>query len=284
MTELRDPRYDPEFRFAAQIKPTVDNLVGACSVPIFAANLGSERRVGGIVVVDGPPVSGVASGTLLAVSGAHFVVTAAHVLRQFDVPGHELRIGMGDPQRPQPLPIPADRVEIDDAQDVAAVLLTPDVVSRLPGKRFLTLTDIALDPAIGDWYCLLFGYLWEGTQPNRDYSSLILPNFRYWTRRYDGSMANPKYDAASHSLVEFHEKAWSLPDGIKMANPSSLGGLSGAALWRVFRPEHAEGGWSPPLMKVIAVENVVYDDRIIGCTNFAKVLPLFEALAPELRP
>lgn len=281
---LSNPTNDPEFRFASQIEPTVDETVRTCSVPIFAANLQAERRVGNIVVVDGAPISGVASGTLFAIGNQHFVVTAAHVLRDFRTDVLQIRIGMGYPERPQPLLVTEDNSAVVDDGDVAVVLLSPENAQRFPGKRVLTLADVTLDPNVDECRCVLFGYVWDGTQPSHDFAQLLVHNFKYWSQRHRGNIASATYDPRRHTLVEYHRLARTIPDGVQRENPLSLGGLSGSALWRVFRPRQVEGGWTPEQMKVVAVENVVYGGRIIGCTNFSEVLPLFASIAPEVGP
>jgi len=91
---LHDPTNDPEFRFTAGIEPRVDHLVRRSSVQVFAADLGSVRRAERIFVVEAPPITGIASGTLFRVGGKHFIVTAAHVVESFRVDGHQLRIGL----------------------------------------------------------------------------------------------------------------------------------------------------------------------------------------------
>ncbi len=47
---------------------------------------------------------------------------------------------------------------------------------------------------------------------------------------------------------------------------------------------HVEDGWVPDTAKVIGVENVVYNDRIVRCTRWREVLPLLREFAPSVRP
>lgn len=67
-----------------------------------------------------------------------------------------------------------------------------------------------------------------------------------------------------------------------MTNQESLGGISGASLWRVFTRQHVEDGWSDDVAKVVAVENVVYDERVIRCTRWKHVIPLLARLEPDI--
>ena len=279
---LRDSRNDPEFRFAAQIKSAVDQLVRSASVPIFAANLNALREQNGIFIVDSPPISGIGSGTLFHIGGHHFLVTAAHVIKQFMADGYELRLGMGKPARPRPIAIREEDLALDLENDVAALRLPADKLNMLSDKRFLGLNDIEFDVEVGDWYCVLFGYLWEGSQPGRDYSQLLLHNHMYWTQQHEGGVSASSYDAARHLLVDYGESSWSLPDGFPVKKPGSLGGISGSSLWRIFRPQHVEDEWSLATAKVIGIENVVYGERIIRCTKWREVMPLLRVLAPSL--
>ena len=189
---------------------------------------------------------------------------------------------MGNPERPQPLPVGDDCAAVDADNDVAVIRLPSNTIPLLSHKRFLELSDVAFDVEIDDWYCVLFGYLWEGSKPSRDFSQLLLHNYRYWTRQYQGRISADSYDKSRHLLVEYHQSSWSMPDGVQVANPSSLGGISGSSLWRIFQPHHVEDGWSDRLAKVVGVENVVYNNRIIRCTRWKEVLPLLKNLEPSL--
>lgn len=277
---MGDPTSDPEFRFASSIAGVVDERIRSASVPIFAANLEAVQQVGSILVANQQPIAGVASGTLFSAGDSHFLITAAHVIQSFTADGLQLRVAMGD--RPQPIPIVVANTATDDENDVAAVLLSADLAGQFRGKRFLGPDDLAPAACIADWRCLLFGYLWDGTQSTRDRTGLLLRNYEYWTRQYTGPIATQSYDPARHTLVELYRNTWSISHGAESANPASLGGLSGSALWRVFRPDHTERGWTPAQMKVVAIENVVYDDRIIGCTNIELVIPLLTSLVPGI--
>jgi hypothetical protein len=76
------PPTDPDFRLAVQIDRRVHDLVSQPSVQLFAAARDSLRKQGNIYVVDGPPIVGLASGTLFRVGDHHFIVTAAHIAEQ----------------------------------------------------------------------------------------------------------------------------------------------------------------------------------------------------------
>jgi hypothetical protein len=284
MWQLHDPTNDPEYRFAAQIERRVDDLVRRSSVQIFAADFGALRKAGRIFVVEAPPITGIASGTLFRVGDKHFIVTAAHVVTSFRVEGRQLRIGLDSPKRPQPVAAADQDVAIDTRGDVAVIRLQSDVIARLANPRFLELSDIAFDAEIKDWRCVLFGYLWEGTQPGKDYAQLLVHNYKHWTKAYGGSVAAESFDESIHVLVEYDKYCWSVPDGVPKQSPKSLGGLSGSSLWRIFTPQHIEEGWCEQAAKVVAVENLVYDGRIIRCTRWNLVPPLIASLEPSVEP
>ena len=277
-----DPTNTPEFRFARMIQRYVDDIVRRSSVQIFAANLGSLRQERGLYIVEGPPIAIIGSGTLFCVGAQHFLITAAHVLEAFRAGELELRIGMGNPTRPHAIGMSDDDVSMDSVNDVAVIRLHPDLIPRLRGSHFLQMSDIALKTDLTDWRCVLFGYLEKGTQPNKDYSKLILHNFMYWTTKYDGKVNADSYDASRHLLVEYHTVGWSIYDAVPSTNPKSLRGLSGSSLWQVFSPKHVEADWTSEVPKVVAVENLVYDDRIVRCTRWELVLPLLARFEPVL--
>jgi hypothetical protein len=279
------PPSDPEFQFAVKIDQRVDDLVRRPSVQIFAANREALRQHGDIFLVDGPPIVGVASGTLFRIANHHFIVTAAHVVGEFCEDSRELRVGVGNPPRPRPLPITDENSAVDAQNDVAVIRLVPDAIPHFVGSRSLGLSDVAFDGIIEEWRCVIFGCLWEGTQPGRDYSQLLVHNFKYWTTRYEGKINAKSYDGSKHLLVEYDRMGFSVPHSIPTKNPQSLGGMSGASLWRVFTPQHIEDGWSAQVPKVVAIENLVYDRErpVIRCTRWKHVLPLFGVLEPSVR-
>ena len=276
------PPTDPDFRLAAQIDKRVDDLVSRPSVQLFAAAPESVRKQGSIYVVDGPPIVGLGSGTLFRVGQYYFIITAAHVVEELCDNGREFRVAVGNPSRPQPLPITDENSVLDEDNDVAAILLKPEAAPHFVSARFLGLDDIAFDDNIHDWWCVLHGCLWEGTQPGKDYSQLLVHNLKYWTKRYDGKVSAKSFDDARHILVEYERTGFSVPDSMPSENPKSLGGISGASLWRLFTRQHVEDGWSERAAKVVAVENVVYDERVIRCTRWRHVLPLLAKLRPEI--
>lgn len=277
-----DPTNSPEFRFAATIQRRVNDIVYGTSVPIFGANPASLRQDRGLYIVEGPPITKYASGTLFAVGSQHFLITAGHVVNEIRESGCELRIGMGNPSRPQPIGANDDAMAVDAINDVAVIRLPSDLIPRLYGSRFLQLENIALNADLEDWRCVLFGYLATGTQPNKDYSELLLHNFMHWTTKYEGHVNADSYDRSRHLLVEYHPMGWSIRDGIPCDSPKSLQGLSGSSLWRIFKPKHIEDGWTTDTAKVVAVENVVYDDRIVRCTRWELVLPLLARFEPSI--
>lgn len=279
---MKDPTNAPEFRFAAAIQSHVSDIVSRPSVPIFAANLGSLRQERGLFIVEGPPIIGYGSGTLFRVGKQNFLITAAHVIDECRAAGCELRIGMGNPSRPQPIGMTDDDVAADSINDVAVIRLRPEVIPRLHGSHFLQLNDIALDADLEDWRCVLFGYLATGTRPNKDYSELLLHNYMHWTTKFDGGVNADSYDNSRHLLVEYHPVSWSIRDAVPSDSPKSLGGLSGSSLWQVFTTKHVDQGWTRDVAKVVAVENLVYDDRIVRCTRWEFVLPLLARFEPDV--
>lgn len=276
---LRDSRNDPEYRFARTIQHRVESLICRSSVPIFAADLDALGEERGILVVRRPPIAAVASGILIENGGAYFVVTAFHVVRDFQLPGRQLRLSVGNPPHPQPIPIRDEDLAIDEQNDVAVIRLQPHIVAQLHNVRFLEMSDIALDANIEGQYCAIFGYLGEGTHATKDFTQIRLHNFFLWTTSYDRHVATTSYDKSRHILVGVDPFILSMRDGILSPSPSSLGGLSGAALWSIFRPEDVERGWSEEKAKVVAVEHLAYDNHIIQCIRWECVLPILASLA-----
>lgn len=275
---------DGAFAFAKAIHRRVESLIRRSSVSIFRANMESCTKHGQIFVVEGPPIESVGSGTLFQIGDERFVVTAAHVADDFRDAGGQLRIAMGCPERPQPIAASDVDIATDPVADVAVIRLQSDVVRQLQQKRFLHLDSVELDVDIADWRCVLFGYLAEGTQPNRDFSELLLHNFTYWACRHEGIESLQNYDRGTHVLLSYTQLGPTMPSGDVRANPQKLNGLSGASLWRVFNPNNVCNNSLNEPPKVIGVENAVYKDRIIRCTRWRFVLPLFLELVPSIEP
>lgn len=279
---LLDSPNDPDFRFARRIQAAVDRIIRSTSVPVFAANLNALTQRGQILVAQPPPISHVASGTLFLVEGTPMLVTAAHVLSDFCSDSRQLRIGMGEPQRPQPVPATENLIAADYDLDIAVLRLPLEILGRLNSKRFLNLSAIDFNADIEGWRCAVFGYLASGTHATRDAMGLVLHNFFYWTTQFDGRGAHENYDSERHLLLNFHAESRSIRDAAPVSNPLSLKGLSGASVWRVFHQRHIDGGWSIDDLRVVGVENAEYPDKVVRCTRWRNVPTLMLRVAPEL--
>ncbi len=184
---LRMPDAD-EFRFVQQFEQRVLPYLRRSTVPILEVRLDSLGLVGPVYIVNSPPISAVATGTLVKESDEHFIVTAEHVVTGFLNEGKQLRIGIGSPQWPQVINVSDRFVRTDAKLDVAVIKLEKSVVAQLVDPFFLLKKHIDFVDRLEDATYLLPGYLWDGSGPNPGFSQFVFRNYDYWTRPYYGSI------------------------------------------------------------------------------------------------
>lgn len=280
MFPIRDPRNDAEYLFGERISQPVEELVRSVSVPVFAANKNALSEVNGIFVVEGKPIKGLGSATLFQVGEHRFLITAAHVVDQLCNDHTELRIGGGEPNRPMPFNIEDDAIALDEKNDIAAIKIPSSELGMFANKRFLSLSEIDFANEIEDWHCMLFGYLWTGSGASHDSSRFLLHNHTLWTRQSSQRVLANSFIPEQHLLLNYSGDSWSMKGDQQKTSHFNLAGISGSSLWKTFRPCDVEGGWSISVPKVIGVENLVYDDRVIRCTKWKEVLSLLTEIEP----
>lgn len=255
------------------------HLLQSTIVPIFAANNNSASKVGSIFVVNSEPISEIATGSLFTDKGKRYLVTAAHVLRDFNAEDKHIRIAMGDPARPKPLPCFPENTEVNDALDIGVVLLPPQVSMQLVDAKYIRSDMVAQMDTLEEANYLLFGHIAERAFPNSDFTELHVPKFGFWTKPLRKEIAARSFNQSAHVLVEYGSDGMVVKDGDLVKTPVSLGGMSGSNLWRIFTLPELEPDQELPMPMVVAVENMVYDTTTVRCTLWKHVLPLIESLA-----
>lgn len=265
----------------------VRSVVSSCTVGLFAANMNALTQQGDIFLVTDVPISDFGSGVLLTPDdNVGFLITAAHVLKQFQHENRRLHIDFGTIERPLPLDAHAGCSAINEDDDVGVVCLTTDHVRYMAehGASFLNPAAIMGDADLAGWYCMLSGQLAEGSAYSTDLQTISRRQYDLWTKEYSGSISNPSFSAGRHLLVTQTETNWTLADGLAQPGPISLGGMSGGSLWRVFNEEHLDEPRNINVLQSAGIQTQVYDAtgaNAVRCTKWNCVIPLIHELYPE---
>ncbi|VTR91566.1 unnamed protein product [Gemmata massiliana] len=241
----------------------------------------------GLCTTDGIRQHG--TGTLVAVGEVHFLVSAAHVLdsaRDAKLPLFCYAYGEKTDQGRTIVPVPLEgtRFSWPDPLDVGVVKLTDATVSRLTGRKFLRLCDVALRPAAPGWGWVS-GFPLGMVQPVGDTSEAYNP--LNWGSVI--STAEPtnvsNFDTRFHFVLEHDPQEAAQLTGDPFKLPASFGGISGCAVWQTWWPIEEQGAeWRSRKIRIVGVQTGCYRKRTIKATNWAAVAVLLAAAAPELQP
>ncbi|HUA68332.1 MAG TPA: hypothetical protein VMA13_07265 [Candidatus Saccharimonadales bacterium] len=207
------------------------------------------------------------TGTLLEIEGDNLVVTAAHVVKNYDLP--EIQItATSTPSNLKTEPAFKDCFggERNESLDVAFLKLSARCLSQLTEKSFLHLEDLEAFPVnLAKDLILMFG-MPEAERRLVDLNSHVFKSFCYATRLpadIDWSRPGPSPVDLEFSYPEILDDL--AAGGLtKMPNPS---GMSGGGLWRAHYGEHLV--WSPTHLRMIGINtehesntNLVRSNRI----------------------
>lgn len=225
------------------------------------------------------------TGSLFRVATHFFLVTADHVLKEFDGKykdhlvvvnreyqhGHALSFGIGGDVH----------ALVDASHDVAILKLPNEKLGNFGGLKFLNASDIdCSEPDPMDCYALC-GYPVEfGIQ------TPATPFF-YFSGLYDPrGKALQSFDPSVNLLLVMDENQTLTPSGRRTRFPKDLNGVSGCPVWRITR-RGFRANWTPPEARVVGVETSVYNLgnlKAVKATSWALVLQLIRDRYPELRP
>lgn len=232
------------------------------------------------------------TGSLFAVDGLHFLVSAAHVLVDQEVAG-TLAI-------PCPNRVRMFTLEGRGCEGIHKKPNAPDVdvgIVRLPGEFAAELQDAGhafLGPED------LWGKADHGTREGEAAYICGFPDA--WADSndariaipflYAGSRASPeqarftelRYDPGFHQLIRLREEGIDHKGREQVTPP--LHGVSGGPVWWTVKPNSPAGLiWTPPPVKLRAVQIEVYPKaRFIRATSWHVVAEMIVNQFPETRP
>jgi hypothetical protein len=257
-----------------------------------------------IVGAKTPVVRQIGSGTLLAVADAHFVVTAAHVLRHAQAHGMTVGVSCGDNQNFTAttgnwmLTTPSDGVASDDQFDIAVFRLSPNQVHRFAGVSFVRIADVSFERDLTSGYFVVSGYpgMWSTVPEAATETSMKGRLLQYGTYAFSGNTsALSGYNGERHLLLEATPATMLDPQGKPVvfrtrsghpANmPSDLAGVSGSSVWVIGDLRVPVDSWTQGLARIVGVQTGVYPSRCaIKFTRWNAVTTLIHSAFPDLRP
>lgn len=226
-----------------------------------------------------------ASGVLIELGGARFVVTASHVIRNEQF--RELRIATPS----ELLPIRGDRVvvhregvEHSDADDIdtTAVRVTSSDWDALPSSAFVQWSDVDHAPqAISRDSFALTGY--PVTKQREGLRGTTLSAYAYQAMAKEARIEEyeaERRDPESTLVVGFDRRRLWGPDGLNTA--PDMHGMSGSGIWRI--GPNAWEATSPPKLSAIVTEwrKRGRHPHILG-TRIRPIIAALSAHYPEVR-
>jgi hypothetical protein len=259
-----------------------------------------EKSTVAIVASAGGVVSQLASGFLLAIADARFVVTAAHVLDQ----AIARQAVIGVTARPYKFAVPrSDWIRstppdpgAHDFLDVAIYKLPDSELERFDVTRFLRLSDLCFDRKLDNGYFLLCGFpnLWS-TTADQATKTINFKMIQYSGPEYSGDVVGLAfYDRENHLLIEADEENSFAPDGREMHMrtrsgfrapfPGDLKGASGCGVWQIGSLSAPASTWTSQDAKLIGFFTATYTTRrLIRATRCWAITTAVWNAYPELR-
>jgi hypothetical protein len=266
----------------------VPDTAAASTVAVVGAKALSVRQLG--------------TGTLLAVADAHFVVTAAHVLRQALSHGMTLGVSSGDKQNftattsDWMLTTSSEGHASDDKFDVAVYRLSAPELQRFVGVSFIRIADVSFERDLASGYFVVCGHpgIWS-TTPGASETLMKSGLLQYGTYAFSGSTsALDGYHPEQHFLLEATRSTMLDPTGKPVvfrtrsghhANmPNDLAGVSGSSVWMIGDLRLAVGTWAKNNARIVGIQTGVYPSRgAIKFTRWSAVTTLIHSAFPDLR-
>lgn len=226
------------------------------------------------------------TGTLLAIAGKCFFVTAAHVMNAvrgdrkdelaicLPTEGRLIRIG-GE-----------SLVTREEDEDVCVVALDAESTERVRTLPMLTLRDTWMSGEQPDCVYLLSGYPREWHRSDEHARRLLMRPYGIAVGRIAGAdLALRRYDPKCHLLFTYGLNTLrDDPNGVEA--PQSLEGMSGSAIWRIADLPLRAQDWLNSGMRVVAVQTSAYrvgDRAIVRGTKWSVIVAIIEDAFPDLR-
>jgi hypothetical protein len=222
--EISDGMEDAEYhfeRFRERVFRAAEDSIEHCTVPV--------------VVEDGTRFIDYRTGVLVQIADMHFLVTAAHWLRELQAA--ENRIALVMPQKElKPIILMDEMIwsTKDDREDLSVTHLTPPVVNYLKGHyRYVRLSEMMSrdDREQEGGFYLLFGFPFTMMQPDET-GIKRLQSWKYLTYSWRGSL---EYVARFHpelnQVLKYERNSFSL-EGEQVHPP----GMSGCGIWFIGNP------------------------------------------------
>ena len=209
------------------------------------------RRTVVLAAHRGGKLIGHGTGTLLQLEGDQLVVTAAHVVKDFDASEIQV-VATSEPSNLKNAPAFKDCFggDWDEALEVAFLKVSKDCLSQLVEKVFLDPSDLEPYPInLTSDAILMFG-MPEDSHKQLDSNSHVFSSFCYVTKKpldIDWSYPGPR---PVELEFDYPKVVDDLATGVptEMPNPR---GMSGGGLWRAHATEHLI--WSPDRLKMIGI-------------------------------
>lgn len=273
-------------------------------IPAMAACMPLTAAAATVAIVGAksPVVRQIGSGTLLAVADAHFVVTAAHVLRHAQSHGMTVGVSSGDNQSftaitgDWMLTTSSDGGASDDQFDIAVSRLSPNQLHRFAGVTFVRIADVSFERDLTSGYFVVSGYpgIWSSV-PEANETSMNSGLLQYGTYAFSGNTsALAGYDPERHFLLEASPATMLDPQGKPVvfrtrlghhaSMPSDLAGVSGSSVWIIGDLRFPISSWNQGLARIVGVQTGVYPSRgAIKFTRWNAVTTLIHSAFPDLR-
>jgi len=265
---IEDVLNSPAFR--ARIAESVQKDFGPAICPIVGMVKGRALQCG--------------TGTLFKIGDRRFIITAAHVMETMSK-------AEGDPLISDHAPHSA-AVPLYDSRavmfrnkwgDCAVVEVQPAIVEHVPNRRWVTMLDFAYPPPTPNDLYYVCGYPSQLTETTASGGlSHAAMGFLTFGIGHDGL---GDFDDTLNLAFRGPDGTERTTDGVLV--PSSLKGISGSAVWRVYSGE-PESSWKSDGIKIIGIQTGVYErKKAIKATVWGAVLQMlwkhFEDLRPSIR-
>jgi hypothetical protein len=264
-----------------------------------------EEGTVAIVRGNNPLIAPLGTGTLFAVAGRYFVVTAGHVPVEASRQQSAMAIssatrGFVALSRPWIVATSANGDVYDRSIDVALYELNDSERAKLGSKKFLQLSDIALNVNWPTATFVAFGYpQMLCNSCAREEELYGLGGLKLMTGISKASAAGLElYDPNFHMLLDatdngiFDEngkdtalKACHGSRPIPVALSSGLKGMSGCPVWRLTQRGQTEKRVKPDDWKLVGLLIGVYQEtRIVKVTAWRAVVELIRLAFPDTTP
>jgi hypothetical protein len=221
------------------------------------------------------------TGTLFKIGDRRFIITAAHVMQSMSKSEGDPLISDHTPHSAV-VPLYDSRAVMfgNEWGDCAVVEVQPSIVEHVPNRRWITMLDFAYPPPTPNDLYYVCGYPSQLTETTAsgDLSQAAM-GFLTFRIGHDGLAG---FDDTLHFAFRGPNGTEKSTDGVLI--PSSLKGISGSSVWRVYSGE-PESSWKSECIKIIGIQTGVYErKKAIKATVWGAVLQLLWKYFEELRP